>query len=147
MPIRCQDGVDLGARMHAALTASLQGAGRAVLIGSDCPEYDPDYLRAAFTALDQHDAVIGPAADGGYVLIGLRRPPPGRLFEGIAWGGPEVYAATCERLGGLGMRWRALPPRRDLDDPAGLTDFPHLAALGRGSSPGPETGADGPVKG
>ncbi len=67
---------DLGVRMSAALAEALAATDRAILIGSDCPDYTPAYLSAAFAALADRDAVLGPAADGGYVLIGLRRPAP-----------------------------------------------------------------------
>ena len=82
------------------LTASADGLTRGqavVLIGSDCPEFDPGYLEAAFAALAQQDAVLGPAVDGGYLLIGLRAAPA-LLFEDIAWGTPQVLAVTRDRL-------------------------------------------------
>jgi rSAM/selenodomain-associated transferase 1 len=72
LAMRRQSARDLGMRMHAAFSASLRSAEHVVLIGSDCPEFDPGYLEAAFAALAQQDAVLGPAVDGGYVLIGLR---------------------------------------------------------------------------
>lgn len=121
-----QQGDDLGQRMAHALDHALAGAAFAVLIGSDCPALDADYLDRACAALaGGSDAVLGPAEDGGYVLIGLRRQDPS-LFEGIAWGGDRVYADTCARLQALGWCHQALPTLWDLDRPA---DLPRLAGL------------------
>jgi glycosyltransferase A (GT-A) superfamily protein (DUF2064 family) len=58
--------------------------------------------------------VLGPALDGGYVLIGLRRPQPA-LFADIAWGRPTVLAATRARIAQARLRCHELPPLRDLD--------------------------------
>lgn len=128
LTVQAQRGPDLGARMHNALSDALHGVGRAVLIGTDCPELDAAYLDAAFDALDGHDAVLGPAADGGYVLIGLRRPAP-TLFTRIAWGTGTVLAETRAGLRAAGLSWRELPTLRDLDEIADLDHFPALAAL------------------
>lgn len=116
---------DLGVRMHSALASALARAPAAVLIGSDCPGQDTDYLRDSFGALVSHDAVIGPAADGGYVLIGLRRPEP-RLFADMPWGSTQILAWTRERLTALGWRWQELAPRHDVDCPEDLANYPEL---------------------
>ena len=123
MLLRLQSGDDLGERMHRALAAG-DGA-PAVLIGSDCPGYNPEYLGRAFAALSTHDLVLGPALDGGYVLIGARRSDP-RLFQGIAWGGEQVLADTRKRLRELGLDWCELPVQRDLDRPEDLAFCPEL---------------------
>lgn len=128
MPIRVQRGADLGARMHAALTAALWQAKYAVLIGTDCPELDAAYLGNAFRGLERHDVVLGPAADGGYVLIGLRRTNP-LIFDDIPWGSDRVLAATRRRLGEIAWSWHELPTLHDVDEPADLKRFPELAAL------------------
>ncbi|MEW5862344.1 MAG: TIGR04282 family arsenosugar biosynthesis glycosyltransferase [Pseudomonadota bacterium] len=113
--LRAQGAGDLGQRMHTALAEALGRRAAAVLVGSDCPALGPRELRAAFAALaGGMDAVIAPAADGGYALIGLRRSAP-LLFEGIAWGGPRVLEQTRARLRALGLRWRELPQVRDVD--------------------------------
>ncbi|HLW11666.1 MAG TPA: TIGR04283 family arsenosugar biosynthesis glycosyltransferase [Casimicrobiaceae bacterium] len=104
---------DLGARMHHALGASLARGRPAVLVGTDCPDLDADYLCAAASALAAHDVVIGPAADGGYVLIGLARDM--HLFSGMAWSTPQVFACTRERVALQGLRMHALPERFDID--------------------------------
>lgn len=125
MSLHLQSGPDLGLRMHAAFLATLQTADSAVLIGTDCPEYDPPYLDTAFRALEQQDAVLGPAADGGYVLIGLRTAEPS-LFRDIPWGTDAVLAATRRRLQRLRWRWSELSVLHDVDEPEDLARFPHL---------------------
>ncbi|MFO1430483.1 MAG: TIGR04282 family arsenosugar biosynthesis glycosyltransferase [Candidatus Competibacteraceae bacterium] len=127
-----QQGADLGQRMHHALNTVLRRAPYAVLIGADCPSLGPAELQAAFMALAAgRDAVLGPAADGGYVLIGLRRPD-GTLFRRIAWGSPAVLTATRRRLRRAGLDWVELPPGWDVDRPADLRRlqrrFPDLKA-------------------
>lgn len=110
---------DLGQRMHQALDAALAQSDQAVLIGSDCPEYGVGYLELAFRALQDHDAVLGPAADGGYVLVGLRRPAAG-LFAGIDWSTGRVLEQTRSRLRALGLRWSELATLHDVDTPEDL---------------------------
>jgi len=115
---RLQRGADLGERMQHAFRAALRRHRRAILIGSDAPSLRAaDLRRAARWLQGGCDAVLAPAEDGGYALLGLRRLPP-RLFEGIAWGGNEVYSATVRRLGAA--RWRALRTVWDVDRPADL---------------------------
>ena len=133
MPIRVQRGADLGARMHTALTAALWQARYAVLIGTDCPELDAAYLGNAFRALERYDAVLGPAADGGYVLIGLRRTDP-RIFNDIPWGSDRVLATTRGRLRTIAWSWYELPTLHDVDEPADLKRFPALAAMAGGTA-------------
>lgn len=122
-----QVGEDLGMRMHQAITDALQSATRVVLIGSDCPEYDTDYLASAFTALSTNDVVLGPAADGGYVLIGMKQPHP-RLFSDMPWGSEHVCRLTRSRLSQLQLEWHELPIRHDVDTAADLARFPQLTA-------------------
>jgi uncharacterized protein len=115
-----QRGADLGERMHRALARALRHHRGAIVIGSDCPELRPaDLARAARLLAGGYDVVLSPAEDGGYVLIGARRVSP-RLFRGVAWGGPEVYATTVRSLDCLGYRWRALRRLWDVDRPEDL---------------------------
>jgi hypothetical protein len=110
-----QRGKDLGERMHHAVCMSLKKARRVILIGADCPSLAPRDLRRAERLLQGGcHAVIAPAEDGGYGLIALRRNSP-LLFEGIAWGGAEVYRETLRRLEHLGWRWGALRTVWDVD--------------------------------
>ena len=120
IPLRRQQGDDLGTRMHSALSAALAGGGAALLVGCDCPTLTAADLAAAAEKLHQgYDAALGPCTDGGYYLVGLRRPQP-RLFHGIPWGGPRVMARTLERCREQGLRYWLAPQRRDLDRPADL---------------------------
>ena len=115
-----QRGNNLGERMYRALHRHKM----AILIGSDCPELRAADLRAAARRLRAgYRVVIAPAADGGYSLIAARRPPSA-LFEGISWGGAEVFAETARRLRGL--RWSMLRTLWDVDRPA---DLERLRAL------------------
>lgn len=108
---------DLGERMHKALESALQGAGAAILIGTDIPSIEAADIDAAFQALQQgKDAVVGPAHDGGYYLIGLRQPDR-RLFEGITWGTSTVFQETRLRLQQLDMSWLCLREHADVDTP------------------------------
>jgi rSAM/selenodomain-associated transferase 1 len=117
---------DLGARMHRAFERVLPRHAGALLVGTDAPALDAAVLRAAHAALTGHDAVLVPAHDGGYVLIGLRRLQP-RLFEGLPWSTPQVLVITRERLREAGLRWAELPALHDIDEPA---DLVHLAGRG-----------------
>ena len=115
-----QRGGDLGARLAAAFDELLQAPGeRAVAIGADCPEIDGAVIDAAFAALERHDLVLAPAADGGYALIGLSRPAP-ELFESVDWGGATVLGQTLARASRLGLRVVRLASFRDVDTPADL---------------------------
>jgi hypothetical protein len=124
--LRRQPPGDLGARMHAALAAALDSGTRALLIGCDCPALTAADLEQAFAALDADDVVLGPAADGGYVLVGARRLSP-LLFMGIDWGGPRVLRQTRARLVALGWRWHELRTLWDVDRPE---DLARLAEVG-----------------
>lgn len=107
---------DLGARMEDAFARAFAGgAERVVIVGSDLPELSADLLRRAFDALDAHPAVLGPARDGGYYLMGLTRPVPG-LFDGIAWSTPQVLAATLERFRAAGIVPAMLETLADVDE-------------------------------
>lgn len=134
-----QHGRDLGERMHAALAAALTAAEFAILIGTDCPALDCAYLALACDALAQgRPAVLGPAEDGGYVLIGLRRAAP-TLFTGVDWGGPQVLVQTRRRLAELAWEAAELPTLWDLDRPA---DLQRLGAAERAALCGDETSAE-----
>ncbi|WP_421840897.1 TIGR04282 family arsenosugar biosynthesis glycosyltransferase [Marinobacter algicola] len=111
-----QQGGVLGERMLQALEVGLRGFGKAMIVGSDCPSVDADYVRAAVAALDEVDVVLGPSEDGGYVLIGARRVIPGMLAD-VAWGTDKALSQTCDRLTQAGVSFRLLPQRWDVDEP------------------------------
>ena len=114
-----QGGGDLGARLARAAERVLSERESVLLIGADCPELGRGRLRAAAEALERFDAVIHPAQDGGYVLLGLRRFHPS-LFEGIAWSTDSVAAATRARVEALGWLLEVRETLRDVDEPEDL---------------------------
>jgi uncharacterized protein len=88
---------DLGARMLRALEAHLAGgAHRVVIVGTDCPDLDAHVVQRAFAALVTHDLVYGPASDGGYYLVGARRPVPA-VFTDVPWSAVDTLAVSLER--------------------------------------------------
>ena len=105
-----QHGTDLGQRMAGAF----ESAGGGVLIGTDCPAQTPGDLEQAADALQSHSAVLQPAEDGGYVLVGLQRPQP-RLFEQISWGSASVTQQTLARAASLRLTVHLLRTLPDLD--------------------------------
>ena len=106
--------------MFHALARGLRGYRAVILVGTDCAALQVRDLRRAARALAGGcDAVLSPAEDGGYPLIGLRRVSP-RLFENMSWGGPDVFARTAARLDRLGWRWRRLRTLWDVDRPEDL---------------------------
>ena len=135
MPLRVQVPGDLGRRMQRAMHWTLRTAPFAAIIGGDCAALTPWYLQRAFDCLAAGaDAVFGPAEDGGYVLVGLRRPEP-LLFQALPWGGTKVMAATRKRLHRLGLRWVELPLSFDIDRPGDLARLQrHSAAPVFGSA-------------
>jgi uncharacterized protein len=101
---REQEGADLGEKMLTAFVEAFRnGVERVLLMGTDCPGISAPILEKAFGELDQSDLALGPAADGGYYLIGLKTAYP-ELFSNVPWGTKEVLESTLEiaRLRGLG---------------------------------------------
>lgn len=114
-----QRGKDLGERMYRVLRDKLALYDYVVLVGSDCPGLDANYLRAAIIALRDTPVVLGPALDGGYVLIGVKRIRQ-TLFQNIPWGTAQVLARTREVLDREGMAFIELPALADIDRPEDL---------------------------
>lgn len=114
--VRHQPEGDLGARMLAALR---QSPAAALVIGTDCPALSATHLQRAAQLLGDHDAVVCPAEDGGYVLIGMNRPASD-VFAGVDWGTGRVMAQTRERLGALNWRWAEPATLWDVDRPEDL---------------------------
>lgn len=114
---------DLGERMAHAMTEGLQRAPAVLLIGTDCPLLDALRLAAARALLAGHDAVLGPAEDGGYVLVGASRQVP---FTSVRWSTPHAFADTAAGFTRAGIRFDVLPVSWDVDDAAGLARWDDL---------------------
>lgn len=126
-----QVGHDLGARMANAVQLSFhEGCRRVVLIGTDCPELTGVILDKAFALLEQHDAVIGPAHDGGYYLIGMARACL-RVFTAIPWGTAKVLQATLDALKGTGTSWALVDRLVDVDTTEDLVVWEKVASAAR----------------
>lgn len=120
-----QHGEDLGARMANHVKRYLQKYDAVVLVGSDCPSADSAYLASAFAALEDHDMVLGPASDGGYVVIGFRRFDDA-VFEGVRWGGGDVFSVTLANAKALAWQVACLEERWDVDE---LEDYQRWQSL------------------
>ena len=116
-PLVPQSGEDLGDRMKTAFERAFTGdADNALLIGSDIPGLTADVIEEAFAALLTHDAVIGPADDGGYYLIGFRKKSfePG-IFHGMVWSTQTVFRETMDKLHDASLKVYVLPELTDVD--------------------------------
>jgi rSAM/selenodomain-associated transferase 1 len=113
---------DLGQRMHRAFVRGLSRHSAVLLMGTDAPGLSAQVLQQAAQSLQTHDAVFVPAHDGGYALVGLRRPAP-ELFEDMVWSTASVMAETRIRAHQAGVHWCELAPVHDMDEP---TDLHHL---------------------
>lgn len=107
-----QGAGNLGARQARVFTASCP----ALVIGTDAPQITRGDIARAFAALKRHDAVVGPAEDGGYWLLGLARPAPADLFDAIRWSSAHTRDDLEARLAAFGLsRIARLRPLRDVD--------------------------------
>ncbi len=120
-----QQGTDLGARLRHGHDTAFEHYPGVLIMGTDCPLLTANELRAAARDIARHDAVIIPAEDGGYVLLGLSRACP-NAFRDIAWGTEQVYEQTIERLREAGCTRAVHPPLWDIDRPE---DLPRLRSL------------------
>ena len=112
-----QRGEDLGKRMDNAFTdAFSRGFGKVVLIGSDIPDLSSAVVNLAFSSLEKNDAVIGPASDGGYYLIGFKSSTflP-EIFHDMEWSTASVYQKTLGILKRAGRLVHVLPEWNDVD--------------------------------
>jgi len=118
-----QKGKDLGERMkHAFIRCFSEGFRSVVVIGSDSPDLPARIIEKSFLALEDHDAVIGPSADGGYYLIGFTRETFNPdVFTGLAWGTETIYQETMDILHKAGTLAHILPVWQDVDRPEDIT--------------------------
>ena len=114
---------DLGVRMARAAQRVIDAGESVLLVGTDCPQLDAGQLQIAALALQDADAALIPALDGGYVLLGINQYDAS-VFSGIAWSTSNVATATQERLQALHWRVQTLAPLHDIDEPADLQYLP-----------------------
>ena len=115
--VKIQQGNNLGEKMQHATETTLAENAFVVLVGSDCPAITTEILNQSYQHLSNgKDAVLGPASDGGYYLIGLKRPNP-YIFQDITWGEANVAARTRQNLDDLGLDYVELEELSDIDTP------------------------------
>jgi uncharacterized protein len=118
-----QHSGDLGARMESAFQVAFEsGAGKAVIIGSDCPELTGETLQQAFDLLDTTDFVLGPVPDGGYYLLGMKSLESS-VFYDMEWSTETVRAKTIEKIQAVGKTFALLPMLSDVDTEADWRSF------------------------
>ena len=110
-----QQGEDLGARIHQAFVETFSSYRHALLMGCDCPSLTAEDLHQALSALHEgRDAVLAPAEDGGYVLVGLNKPQA-FLFNQMPWGSNQVMSETRRRANAAKLNWHGLTQQWDVD--------------------------------
>ena len=125
-PVKYQQGHNLGDRMLHALTDALSHHTKAILIGSDCLDLTTPLLQRVCKKLQQHDLVLIPAHDGGYVLIAAKQSIDPVIFKDIEWSSERVLTQTLERAMHAGINTVVLNPLRDIDR---VDDVQHYAEL------------------
>jgi uncharacterized protein len=116
----CQQGTHLGQRMEEAFHEVMhQGYSQVLLVGTDLADLEPSDFNDAFQALNEGYSALGPAADGGFYLIGLDRPCPS-VFQSEVWSTNGIFARTEHVLLHAGLRAKPLQKRRDIDTPEDL---------------------------
>ena len=115
-----QDGGNLGGKMHHAFKfARRMDCNKTVIIGSDSPNLPIKCIKGAYRRLDVSDIVIGPSYDGGYYLIGLKKPCK-EIFKGVKWSSKAVLEDTVKNARKIGKKVSILKKWYDVDDSAGL---------------------------
>jgi hypothetical protein len=118
-----QRGDYLGERMLNSFRYIFsKGYGRAVIIGSDIPDLSNETIEQAAALLNEHDVIISPSTDGGYVLLGLKKIAP-ELFENISWSTGEVLQQTIDKIKNAGLSYKLTNPLSDIDDKNDLLNW------------------------
>ncbi len=121
-----QQGFDLGERMlNAFAYCFTKSCQKVIIIGTDCPELTTKILHNAFDQLENYDVIIGPAADGGYYLLGMKQVHE-HLFNNMAWSTKNVLRETIHRCGKNNLTHALLPTLHDVDNEY---DLPYLKAI------------------
>ena len=126
-PLFEQKGDDLGERMYHAFHQMFQnGCNECIIVGSDTPDLPAAIYQEAFAKLKESDGVIGPAADGGYYLLGLhKRSLDPSLFQNILWSSEHVFSQTLEKIRQLHYKMNQLPKWEDIDTIENLHNLYH----------------------
>lgn len=129
---RLQPTGSLGDRIWSGFEQGFaEGCDRIIAIGADCPDLNTQHIQQAFQQLHNCSLVLGPAQDGGYYLIGLRRPSKptprlGKLFQGIDWSTPHVLQQTQLKAQQIGLSLSQLEILSDIDQPKDLVIWERL---------------------
>lgn len=119
-----QRGLDLGERMyHAFKSIFSKNYFKAIIIGSDCPQLSVEILNEAFNKLDSRDFVLGPAKDGGYYLLGMKKIEP-EIFQNKSWSTSTVLEDTITDIGNMNKTYWLLQELSDIDTADDLKKFP-----------------------
>jgi len=105
---------DLGDRMKAAFAKAFEQHDQVIIIGSDCASLTTEIVNEGFTALENHDFVLGPAMDGGYYLLGMKKYAPA-LFDAMPWSTETVGQITLDRIKAMGKSCYLLQELSDID--------------------------------
>jgi hypothetical protein len=110
-----QKGASLGQRLYKAFVfAKDQGATKTVVVGSDAPDLPPEYIETAYCKLSKYDVVLGPARDGGYYLVALKKPIR-NIFQEIKWSTSSVLEQSLRKAKAADQKVYLLRPWRDID--------------------------------
>lgn len=113
--LKRQSGTSLGIRMMKALSfCHAQDFDKALIVGTDCLEISPKDIEKAFKLLDRVDVVLGPSRDGGYYLIGMKKPI-GSIFEGVQWSSEKVLIQTLQKIQKVQKSYALLSKKEDVD--------------------------------
>lgn len=124
-----QEGNNLGERMENAFKSTFAvGYKKAIIIGTDCPGINKNILKDAFAKLDDHDIVIGPATDGGYYLLGMKKENP-YLFQNVKWSTDVVLQQTIDLCIIHQLSYFLLPALSDIDEEKDLVHFESVLRL------------------
>ena len=124
---KIQNGNDLGERMKNAFKKSFsEGYKKILIIGTDCPDVDENILEIAYEKLDQFEVVIGPALDGGYYLLGMKKECS-FLFQNVEWSTDQVLNQTINLCKNNNLTYFLLPELQDIDEEKDLIYFKNLS--------------------
>jgi rSAM/selenodomain-associated transferase 1 len=113
--LRLQEGENLGERMSNAFQLLFKsGYQRILILGTDCAQLESRHITDAIQKLDEKDVVIGPAEDGGYYLLGMKKSTTS-LFEGIEWSTSQVFSQTIEKLTQAELSYGIIETLSDVD--------------------------------